>query len=194
MFTLSEITSTFLGSYEKPVEEGPLPLLLPSDLDSTGRRITQTPTRFASATPATERAQLHPGDVLLPAKGGRYAATLVTDELAGYVASSGFFVLRPNPEVVPAYLAAYLNHPQTQRRLQGITNASTTVPVLNKAALLATTIDLPPLSIQHSLASLHQLWLHEQQLTERLLQQKALLYQQAFQDAIHAATGSFLTA
>ncbi|MBC6612410.1 restriction endonuclease subunit S [Hymenobacter sp. BT507] len=193
MLTISHLTDTFLGSYEKPLDEGPLTLLLPSDLDSIGR-LVQPPTRFAPANATTKRARLRSGDVLLPAKGGRYPATLVTAELAGYVASSGFFVLRPSFEVVPAYLAAYLNHPHTQRRLQGITNASTTVPVLNKAALLATTIDLPPIPVQQRLANLHQLWLHEQQLTERLLQQKAMLYQQAFQEAIHTATGSFLTA
>ena len=102
--------------------------------------------------------------------------------------------MRLSHVVLPAYLVAYLNHPQTQRRLQGITNASTTVPVLNKAALLATPIDLPPIPVQQRLAHLYQLGQQEQQLTERLLQQKVLLYQQAFQDAIHAATGSFLTA
>ena len=193
MALLTDIITASLGSYEKPLKEGSHKMLLPSDIDSSGQLITEV-ARFAPNSSATDRALLRIGDVLLPAKGGRYPATLVTEELAGYAASSGLFILRPGPEVIPAYLSAYLNHPQTQRRLQFITNASTTVPVLNKAALLATTIDLPPLPIQNRLANLHQLWLHEQQLTERLLQQKAMLYQQAFQDAIYAATGSFLTA
>lgn len=194
MQLLSEILTISLGSYEKPQEKGEFPFLLPSGLDSTGRRIPESPTRFAPDSPATERAILRPGDVLLPAKGGRYVATLVTEELTGYVASSGFFLMRLSQVVLPAYLVAYLNHPHTQRRLQGITNASTTVPVLNKAALLATPIDLPPIPVQQRLAHLYQLGQQEQQLTEQLLQQKMLLYQQAFQDAIHAATGSFLTA
>lgn len=191
---IADILSISMGSYEKPLKEGHFSLLLPSDLDATGRRVTDAPARFAPDSLATVRAILRPGDVLLPAKGGRYAATLITEELAGYAASSGFFILRLGPKVVPAYLTAYLNHPQTQRRLQGITNASTTVPVLNKAALLTTPIDLPPLPVQHRLGDLHQLWLREQHLTERLLQQKAMLYQRVFQVAIHAETGSFLTA
>lgn len=183
-----------LGSYEVPQPQGQYEMLLPSTLDGTGQLVPGIVPRFAADSPATQRALLCPGDVLLPAKGGRYPATLVTTELAGRVASSGFFVLRPGPQVLPAYLVAYLNHPQTQRRLQGITNASTTVSVLNKAYLLAITIDLPPLPVQQRLADLHQLWLYEQQLTEQLLQQKALLYQQAFQDAIQAATSSFSAA
>lgn len=194
MMSLSDIVSVSLGSYEKPLKQGSFSLLLPSDLDATGRRTLDEVTRFAANTAAAKRALLRPGDVLLPAKGGRYAATLVTKELAGYVASSGFFLLRLRPEVLPAYLVAYLNHPHTQRRLQGITNASTTVPVLNKAALLATPVDLPPLPVQQRLGDLDQLWLREQHLTERLLHQKALRHQHVLQDAIHAATGFFLTA
>ncbi|GAB3241707.1 hypothetical protein GCM10027346_37450 [Hymenobacter seoulensis] len=194
MITLSDLASVFLGSYEKPQDKGPLILLLPSDLDSTGRRITEAPARYVANSLANERARLCAGDVLLPAKGGRYVATLVTGELSGYVASSGFFIIRLNPEIIPAYLVAYFNHPYTQRRLQGITNASTTVPVLNKAALLTTPIDIPALPVQERLAAFYQLSQREQQLTEELLNKKKLFYQQAFQDAILAATGSFLTA
>lgn len=181
---LAEVATVILGSYEAPQAQGPHELLLPSALDSTGRLVLGATPRFAADSPATRRALLQPGDVLLPAKGGRYPATLVAAELAGRVASSGFFVLRPKLEVLPAYLVAYLNQPATQRRLQEMTHASTTVPVLNKAHLLATPIELPPLPVQQRLADLHQLWLHEQQLTEQLLHQKALLYQQAFQRVI----------
>jgi len=188
---LAGIATVILGSYEAPQAQGPYELLLPSALDSTGRLVPGATARFAADSPATRRALLQPGDVLLPAKGGRYPATLVMAELAGRVASSGFFVLRPKLEVLPAYLVAYLNQPATQRRLQEMTHASTTVPVLNKAHFLATPIELPPLPVQQRLADLHQLWLHEQQLTEQLLQQKALLYQQAFQNAIQAVTGTF---
>jgi hypothetical protein len=193
MTLLTDIITASLGSYEKPLKEGSHKMLLPSGIDSSGQLITEV-ARFAPNSSATDRALLRLGDVLLPAKGGRYAATLVTEELAGYAASSGFFILRPGPKVVSAYLTAYLNHPHTQRRLQGITNASTTVPVLNKAALLTIPIDLPSLPLQHRLGDLHQLWLREQHLTERLLQQKAMLYQHVFQGVIHNATGSFLTA
>lgn len=193
MILLADIITASLGSYEKPLKHGTYQLLMPSDIGGSGQLIAQV-VRFAPNSSATDRALLHPGDVLLPAKGGRYAATLVTAELTGYVASSGFFILRPGPGVAPAYLTAYLNHPHTQRRLQGITNASTKVPVLNKAALLTTPIDLPPLPVQHRLGDLHQLWLREQYLTECLLQQKALLHQHIFQQTIHTATGSFLTA
>jgi type I restriction enzyme M protein len=188
MPTFADVLTIRLGSYEPPQEQGSHKLLLPSNVDATGRLTTEANQRFALNSSATERALLQTGDVLLPAKGGRYAATLVTDELAGYVASSGFFILQLSPGIIPAYLVAYLNHPLTQRLLRGMTNASTTVPVLNKAALLATPIDLPPLPVQQHLAALHQLWLHEQQLTERLLQQKALLYEQAFQTTIQATS------
>ncbi|SHJ40426.1 hypothetical protein SAMN02745146_3052 [Hymenobacter daecheongensis DSM 21074] len=193
MIPLADLITVSLGSYEKPLKEGSHKFLLPSDIDSSGQLLKGV-ARFVPSSSTTDRALLRIGDVLLPAKGGRYAATLVTEELVGYAASSGFFILRLGPKVVPAYLTAYLNHPHTQRRLQGITNASTTVPVLNKAALLMTPIDLPSIPVQQRLGDLHQLWLREQHLTERLLQQKAILYQHVFQGAIQNATGSFLTA
>src|SRR5262245_639764 len=55
---------------------------------------------------------LKPGDVLIQARGFRNPAAAVTVDFPA-ISAPGLHVLRPDPEqVLPEYLAWYLNHPK----------------------------------------------------------------------------------
>lgn len=180
-FTIADLVKVLVGTNEKGVERG-VPLLFPTDLDDFGRLVS-TPQRFAPQSPAAEKACILPGDVLLPAKGFRLLATLVTEALSGSVASSSFYILRPleTSGIQAAYLAAYLNHPQGQQRLRAHIHTSTSVPVLNKADLLATKIPVPSHWKQMELMKLHALHQQRTLLARDLQHHNELLFHQAFQ-------------
>lgn len=179
-FTLADVVQVLVGTNEKAVEDG-APLLFPTDLDDFGRLVS-APLRFVSPNLAAMKARILPGDVLLPAKGFRLQATLVGEELAGCVASSSFFILRlpVGSEIQSAYLAAYLNHPHGQQRLRAYIHTSTSVPVLNKADLLATKIQVPSAWQQERLVELQELHQQRVQLARDLQYQNELLFHQAF--------------
>lgn len=173
--TLLSVADARLGAYEKPADGGTHLFLLPSNLNAAADQQQRV-----ILTDNAKRALLREGQVLLTAKGTQPRATLVTEFLAGMVASSGFFIITPNAELLPAFLVACLNHADGQRQLRDLLQLNTTVPALNKSDLQRLEIPLPPLAMQHRMANLAQAWQHEQALTQQLLQQKELLYQQAF--------------
>jgi hypothetical protein len=180
-FLLAHLVQVHVGTTEKPVERG-VRLLFPPDVDEFGRLGSASP-RFAAQSPASEKACVQDGDVLLPAKGFRLKATLATDELVGCVASSSFFILRPSDHagIRSDYLAAYLNHPHGQQRLRAHIHTGATVPVLNKADLLATTISVPSHLLQMQLVELHDLHQQQIKMARDIAHHKELLYHQAFQ-------------
>ena len=183
-FTLKRAVTVLVGTNEKAVARG-VPLLFPTDLDEFGRLLS-APHRFAPETQAAEKACIFPGDVLLPTKGFKLQATLVTEALSGSVASSSFYILRPTDkvEVQSAYLAAYLNHPEGQQRLRAHIHTSTSVHVLNKADLLTTKIPVPSYWQQMQLIELQDLHQKRVQLARDLRHQNELLFHKAFQHGL----------
>lgn len=177
-FLLSVIDAR-LGANEKPSDGGTYRFLLPSHLTNESQDFQEKWQRVA-LTENTRRALLHPGQVLLTARGSQPRAAVVTEELAGAVASSGFFILSPHAAVLPAYLVAFINHPAAQRQLREMLQRHTTVPALNKSDLERLEIPLPPLVMQRQLIGLADAWQREQALTLELLRQKEVLYQNAF--------------
>lgn len=112
------------------------------------------------------------GDVLLRAKGKNHFAVCVTSTIENLVAGAACLVIRPNQEkVLPSFLAWYLNQPPAQVFLNKI-SAGTSIPVVNKKALLDLEISLPPLNVQKAIGELYQLQLAEEELTQKLTRSK----------------------
>jgi hypothetical protein len=178
------------GTAESGLVEGSSPLLSPSELDSAGQLLPAM-RRYAAPTPASDRARLQANDLLLPAKGSRWTATLVRGELVNMVAAAGFFILRvEGASVLPAFLLAYLNHPLGQQQIRAQVKTSTTVPVLNKASVLTLRIPVPPLATQQLLETLGACWDQQQQLLDALRVQHERSYHQAFALGIAQAGSS----
>jgi hypothetical protein len=137
------------------------------------------------ATPPNwEAHRLHVGDVLLAGRGERnHAAQYAGDPNASNdddsavdvlaVAASHLVVLRlkPTGQVIPPYLAWYLNLPQTQERLRA-SRAGSNIPFIPIDALERIQIHVPSIEMQNHLVNLHQLSVDEQRLMTQIQEKR----------------------
>lgn len=116
------------------------------------------------------------GDVLFVGKGNRLFAWCYHEESGPTIASSIFFVLRPDKELVyPEYLSAILNAPQSKnafRQLGGGTNIFS----IRKSELGAFEIPLPPMQQQKIIAEVASLHQQEIELVQKIITEKQNLY------------------
>jgi len=184
---LSEIAHIRFGYYDAPVEEGELHYLQARHFDDSGKF-----TRFDdSFIPSDEKSQKHilkPGDILLAGKGYRLFAWQYEGTPKLSVASTLFFVIEiKNPEqVLPEYLTAFLNLPQTQAYLRHL-GAGTSIPSIRKNELSELAVPVPSLEMQHNVAQIHSLHLQQIQLLQSLITEKQSLVENLINRLIHAS-------
>jgi restriction endonuclease S subunit len=117
---------------------------------------------------------LQPGDVLFSAKGNRHIAA-VWDKQEKAVASSSFLILSINKqEVLPEYLAWYLNQPKTQNYLKQFKKGGT-VTVISKKDFEQIDVDIPSIEIQKKIIRIVNLEFHEHKLMDELKAKRKLL-------------------
>jgi len=119
---------------------------------------------------------LRRGDILFVGRGYRIFAVLVDEDLECTVACSHFFVIRVNnaQDVMPGYLAWYINHAQAQRYFSQRV-AGTVLPYVNRKVLEELPVVLPPLAVQQGIVKAHCCGLTEQALLESLIEKKKQL-------------------
>jgi hypothetical protein len=116
---------------------------------------------------------LRPGDILFPARGNVSQAVLIDESIGRLqaVAAPHFFLLRvTHPDVLPAYLAWWLNQEPAQRHLEQNAQSSTLVRNIARPVLEATPVMLPPLSRQEQIVGLADAMQREEELLQRLRQ------------------------
>lgn len=107
---------------------------------------------------------LRSGDVLIVGRGARRTAFLVEDPPPRTVADRTFFVARPDPDqVIPAFLAWYLNERRAQHYLQSHSRG-TSIEAIKKSALERLPVKLPPLDTQDRIAEIQSLVRRERKL------------------------------
>lgn len=116
---------------------------------------------------------LRPGDILFPARGNVSLAVLIDESIGSLqaVAAPHFFLLRVSrPDVLPAYLAWWLNQEPAQRHLEQNSQSSTLVRNIARPVLEATPVMLPPLPRQKQIVGLSSVMRGEEDLLHRLRQ------------------------
>ncbi|GCD52599.1 restriction endonuclease subunit S domain-containing protein [Acetobacter pasteurianus] len=116
---------------------------------------------------------LRPGDILFPARGNVSLAVLIDERIGSLqaVAAPHFFLLRvTRSDVLPAYLAWWLNQEPAQRYLEQNSQSSTLVRNIARPVLEATPVVLPSLSRQEQIVGLANAMLREEELLHRLRQ------------------------
>ncbi|WP_029605909.1 restriction endonuclease subunit S domain-containing protein [Kozakia baliensis] len=116
---------------------------------------------------------LRPGDILFPARGNVSQAVLIDERIGCLqaVAAPHFFVLRVSRlDVLPAYLAWWLNQEPAQRHLEQNAQSSTLVRNIARPVLEATPVVLPPLPQQKQIVGLANAMQREEALLQRLRQ------------------------
>jgi len=94
-----------------------------------------------------ELYQISRGDILLLARGRSHWAFLVAEDFVNTLASSVFYIIRPDTAVVrPAYLAWWLNLPETQAQINAC-SCGTGIGYINRQALGSLMVALPPTEV-----------------------------------------------
>lgn len=96
------------------------------------------------------------GDVLIPLRTSRVGGLVARGVPERTIAVGHWAVITTRLEVLPDYLAWYLNHPDTERAMRGLVVGSK-LPFLPLSAVRQLEVELPPLEVQQRIVAVHTL-------------------------------------
>lgn len=173
---LEHLVTIKFGPYCQGTEKGEFKYLLSSHFDANNVP-SKFEKSFVNKENKTSKALLKEGDVLLTGKGIRFFAWAYESEMGSCVPSSLFYILRlQTSEVLPKYLAYYLNSDRLQFLLNQI-GAGVTVPSIPKKELSKITIEVPSLEEQRKIVKVLETVEEDIKLTVQLLEKKRELKQ-----------------
>jgi len=163
---LKHIATIQTGVFAKPASSGDLVYLQAKYFDESGK-LTGSLYPDILGDRISENHILRTGDVLFAAKGTKNFAVAFEDHFPISVASTSFFVIRLQNEIVlPQYLAWYLNNPDSQQYLKNFARG-TSIASISKAVLDELEIFIPDLKTQELILKITRL-----RNTEKILKQK----------------------
>ena len=134
--------------------------------------------------PDVKRSQvLEKGDVLFLSRGPRKQAIAVTWPIENTIATSQFFVLRPDERVSPEFLAWYINQRPAQRYIEEY-STGTSASLINLEAMKRLPVEAPPAETQGLITKIHQLSLREKELMEAIQNKRRALIEMTLLKAI----------
>jgi hypothetical protein len=116
------------------------------------------------------------GDLLFMSRGTSNYAVLIESVPDPTIAPLTFFIIRPKPNVLPEYLAWYLNQDMMKSKLNEIRSGAGT-PMIPSKEFRELSIPLPPLATQKKIAELGRLQMRERQLLRQLADETDRLHQ-----------------
>jgi restriction endonuclease S subunit len=175
MTSVASISDIRFGLYAQPDPKGATAYLQVRQFSEDGRLTTQAD-EYINVDKKSEAHLLKSGDVIFAGKGNRLFSWCYTLTDHPAVASSIFFVLRPDQRLIyPEYLAAILNAPQSKATFQQL-GSGTNIFSIRKSELGAFEIPLPPMQQQKRIAALAALHQQEIELFQKLITHKKTLY------------------
>lgn len=137
-------------------EGGDLSVIQMKNVNYNNCSVDQPLTLIASGR-LKDKITLMRNDILFVAKGAKNCAIEYVLDIPNAVASSAFFILRPDQsKIIPAYLAWYINQPPVQQYLKENV-VGTYTPIINKSVIEGITIALPERAIQERIATIDRL-------------------------------------
>lgn len=125
--------------------------------------------------PDVKRSQiLEKGDVLFVARGPRKQAIAITWPIENTIATSQFFVVRPEEKVLPEFLAWYVNQRPAQRYIEEH-STGTSASLITLQSMKRLPVEAPPLETQARITKIHQLSLREKELMEAIQNKRRAL-------------------
>jgi restriction endonuclease S subunit len=117
------------------------------------------------------------GDVLFISRGTRRQAAAVNIDPGDVIASGQFFIIGRSPEVMPEFLAWYINRRPAQEYLTE-NAAGSNVQIITRPVLERLPIELPPLETQRRIVDVYKLSLEEQRLLTAIAERRARLVEE----------------
>ncbi len=112
-----------------------------------------------------EEYLINKGDVLFLSRGHRNWAAPIVDDLTATIAVSHFFVIRLKQQnVLPEYLAWYINQTPAQEYLHKIARRGTHMPLIPLSAFWGLTVTLPDIETQKKIVEVSRLMDKEKQI------------------------------
>lgn len=123
---------------------------------------------------------LEHGDILYMSRGLTTYPVLIESVPEPTAAPSTFFILKPRPNIVPAYLVWCLEQPLAESLLAAMRTGAGS-PTIPRKGFMEITIPLPNIANQHRIADLWRLQNRERHLRQQLLYESTRLYRLAGQ-------------
>jgi len=172
---LGELAEIRFGIHAAPFQQGKAEYLQVRQFNERGIKVSNS-LDYIDIDKKNESHLLQDGDVLFVGKGSRIFSWCYRQKDKPAIASSIFFVLRLNANLVlPEYLTAILNAPQSRAAFQLI-GAGTNILSIRKSELGAFEIPLPSMERQILIANVAQLHQKEVELAQQIIEQKQNLY------------------
>lgn len=180
---LKDITNIKFGYYAKPKEKGFVKYLQAKNFDDYGI-LNQEIDSFITIDKKNEGHLLEDGDILFVGKGFRNFAWTYNKSFGPAIASSIFFVIKPNNKNInPDFIKTLFNSQKYQLLFQSM-SAGSSIPSIRKAELESIFIDIPDLETQNKIACLNELHIKEIELSNKIIEQKNTLYQNVINQII----------
>lgn len=177
---LKDITNIRSGVFLKatPQNDDGARYLQATDFDSQGELMSASPlTARVFFDEKTEKHLLTKGEILFAAKGANnYAVVFNGAEQA--VASSSFLVLTIFGNILPEYVAWFINNPETMKKIKA-GSKGTAIQAINKSFLEDLEISIPSLEKQHLIVEIDSLLKKEVELQMHIHEKKKLLLTKA---------------
>lgn len=181
---LSDIAQLQFGLYTKPTDDGNAVYLQAKHFDDWGNQTDKVDT-FIQIDKKNEAHLLADGDILLVGKGMRNFAWTYDKAYGPAIASSIFFVIKPDQSrVIPEFLTTLFNMPQTQVYFQTL-GAGSSIPSIRKSELEAFTVKLPSLELQQKAIAIKQLHYKEMDISRKIISEKQKVYQAVIKNIIY---------
>lgn len=141
-----------------------------------------------------DRYWVKPGDVLFRSRGDRNTAITLDAGFSGpAVAVMPLVILRPRQDVLPEYLAWYLNQANAQRHFD-VCARGTGIRMIPMSCLSELDLPIPDLKTQRAIATVDGLARRELDLTTQLATKRQQLFTAALlraaRESIHTQTGT----
>ncbi|MEP1778864.1 restriction endonuclease subunit S [Reichenbachiella sp.] len=181
---IGDVSQLQFGLYAKPIEHGSVAYLQAKHFDDWGNQTNELDT-FIQFDQKNEAHLLEDGDILLAGKGMRNFAWTYHKDFGPAMASSIFFVIKPDrTKVLPEFLTTIFNMPQTQEHFQ-ILGSGSSIPSIRKSELEAFTVKLPSLELQEKAIGIKQLHYKDMDLSKKILSEKQRVYQAVIKNIIY---------
>ncbi len=181
---LKNIATLQTGLFAQPIKNGDLVYLQSKHFDEDGQ-LQKGLKPDLLAGEIGEKHILKPGDVVFAAKGNRNFAAVFENHNVSAVASTSFFVIKlTDNNILPEYLAWFLNASATQAILKDQAQ-TTSIPSISKIVLENLEIIIPTIHAQKIVLEVEKLRRREKLLRKKIELLRDSLTQQQIQKCIN---------
>lgn len=147
-------------------ETGTLGVIQAGDISADGLDLARVARLHVGPEAASDQA-VKASSVVMQCRGMSYRAAVVPATEMKMIASASVLIIDARPEILPAYLALFLNDPATQAELRKLATGAT-IKNLKRSALETLEVQLPTLKDQAAIVALGDTLHHQSRLEARL--------------------------